>query len=106
MYNFTMDTEQLIAHGRARFEHAAARRLLREKYHAKLTFAHAGGMWRAGPELLSVLAVCPNDDAVIMDLYENPVRITVKKLQSMAQQRWQEQMTAWLIEHDQLSKNR
>jgi hypothetical protein len=101
-----MDTEQLIAHGRARFEHAAARRLLREKYQAKLTFAHAGGMWRAGPELLTVLSVCVDEDAVLMDLYENPVRITVKELRDIAQQRWQEQMTAWLIEHDQLSKNR
>jgi len=101
-----MDTEQLIAHGRARFEHSAARRLLQEKYQAKLTFAHAGGMWRAGPELLTVLAVCVDEDAVLMDLYENPVKITVKELQGIAYQRWQEKMTAWLIEHDQLSKNR
>jgi len=101
-----MDTEQLIAHGRARFEHSAARRLLREKYQAKLTFAHAGGMWRAGPELLTVLAVCTDDSAVILDLYDTPVKISVKELQDIAQQRWQEQMTAWLIEHDQLCKNR
>ena len=101
-----MDTEQLITHGRSRFDHAAARRLLKEKYQAKLTFAHAGGMWRAGPELLTVLAVCVDDSAVLVDLYENPVRITVKELQDLARQRWQEQMTAWLIEHDQLSKNR
>jgi len=101
-----MDTEQLITYGRARFEHSAARRLLKEKYQAKFIFAHAGGMWRAGPELLTVLAVCPDNNSVIMDLYENPVRITVKELQDLAQQRWQEQMTAWLIEHDQLSKNR
>ena len=101
-----MDTEQLITHGRARFEHSAARRLLKEKYQAKLTFAHAGGMWRAGPELLTVLAVCPDDNSVIMDLYENPVRITVKELQGLAQQRWQEQMTAWLVEYKQLNKQR
>jgi hypothetical protein len=35
-----MDTEQLVAHGRARFEHESARRTLREKYQAKLTFAY------------------------------------------------------------------
>ena len=101
-----MDTDQLITHGRARFEHAVARRLLKEKYQAKLTFAHAGGMWRAGPELIAVLQACPDESAVIADLYENPVRIKVKELHTMAQQRWQEQMTAWLIEHDQLCKNR
>ena len=101
-----MDTEQLIAYGRARFEHAAARRLLQEKYQAKLTFAYAGGMWRAGPELLTVLAVCVDDSSVILDLYGTPVKVSVKELRDISQQRWQEQMTAWLVEHDQLCKNR
>jgi len=61
-----MDTDQLIAHSRARFEHEAARRTLREKYQAKLTFAHAGGMWQAGPELLSVLNCCTMDREVVI----------------------------------------
>jgi hypothetical protein len=30
-----MDTDQLIRHSRARFDHVAARRLLKEKYQAK-----------------------------------------------------------------------
>jgi hypothetical protein len=101
-----MDTDQLIAHGRARFEHAAARRLLKEKYQAKMTFAYAGGMWQAGPDLLNVLSVCPDAEAVIVDLYGVPVRITVNELRELAQQRWQEQMTAWLIEHDALAQQR
>jgi len=101
-----MDTDQLIAHGRARFEHAAARRLLNEKYQAKMTFAHAGGMWQAGPELLTLLAVCPDAEAVILDLYQTPVRITVAELRDLALGRWQEQMTAWLIEHDALAQQR
>jgi hypothetical protein len=101
-----MDTDQLIAHGRARFEHAAARRLLKEKYQAKMTFAYAGGMWQAGPELLSLLAVCPDAETVILDLYQTPVRITVSELRDLVLQRWQEQMTAWLIEHDALAQQR
>ena len=101
-----MNTDDLIAHARARFDHAAARRTLKEKYAARMLFAYQGGMFQAGPELLTVLSVCVDEDAVLMDLYENPVRITVKELRDIAQQRWQEQMTAWLIEHDKLSKNR
>jgi hypothetical protein len=101
-----MNTDQLIAHGRARFEHAAARRLLNEKYQAKMTFAHAGGMWQAGPELLTLLAVCPDAEAVILDLYQTPVRITVAELRDLVLERWQEQMTAWLIEHDALAQQR
>ncbi len=102
-----MDTDQLIAHSRARFEHEAARRTLREKYQAKLTFAHAGGMWSAGPELLSVLNCCTMDqEVVIQDLYHNPVRVNTRELWNLAAERWQECMNAWLTEYDQINKNR
>ena len=102
-----MDTDQLIAHSRARFEHEAARRTLREKYQAKLTFAYGGGMWRAGPELLTMLSVCPDrESAVILDLYETPVQVNVNDLEQAAQQRWQEQMNGWLAEHTEMSKQR
>ena len=101
-----MDTESLIAHARARFDHAAARRTLKEKYEARMIFGHAGGLWRAGPELQTTLLTCPDSTAVILDLYENPIRIDTKELYAMSQQRWQEQMNAWLVEHDELSKKR
>ena len=102
-----MDTDQLITHSRARFEHEAARRTLREKYQAKLTFAHAGGMWSAGPELLSVLNCCIMDkEVVIQDLYHNPVRVNTRELWNLAAERWQECMNAWLTEYDQINKNR
>ena len=102
-----MDTDQLIAHSRARFEHEAARRTLREKYQAKLTFAHAGGMWSAGPELLTVLNCCTMDrDVVIQDLYHSPVRVNTRELYNLAAERWQECMNAWLTEYEQLNRNR
>ena len=101
-----MDTDQLIAHGRARFEHAAARRLLKEKYQAKMLFAHAGGMWRAGPDLLAVLATCRDSRAVLLDCYDVPVQVTVEELSGMAYQRWQEQMTAWMMDHQALQDRR
>ncbi len=97
----------MIAHSRARFDHQTARRLLKEKYEARMLFAYAGGMWRAGPELLTMLSVCPDrESAVILDLYENPIRINVGDLEMAVQQRWQEQMNAWLVEHDANNKKR
>jgi len=101
-----MDTDQLITHSRARFEHAAAKRLLQERYQAKLLFAHAGGMWQAGPELLNLLSVCQDAEAVILDLYQTPVRIAVAELRDLALRRWQEQMTAWLIEYESIVRQR
>jgi len=101
-----MDTNELVSHARARFDHEASRRVLREKYQAKMLFAHAGGMWRAGPELQTTLFTCPDAEAVILDLYDNPVRVKTKELLAQSQQRWQEQMNAWLVEHEQNQKRR
>lgn len=101
-----MDTENLIAHARARFDHATAKRVLREKYEARMIFAHDGGMWRAGPELINILATVPPGDAVLLDLYETPVKVNPEELRRLAMQRWQEQMNAWLAEHNELSKKR
>jgi hypothetical protein len=103
-----METD-LLSHSRARFNHEAARRVLKEKYEAKMLFAYRGGMWRAGPELLSALNNCRIDDkaeVVLLDLYETPVKIQTQELWNQAAQRWQEQMNAWLAEFEQLSQQR
>jgi hypothetical protein len=101
-----MDTDQLISHARSRFDHAVARRVLKEKYQAKMIFAHAGGMWSAGPELLNTLMCCPGTESILLDLYGNPVKIITTELFNQAQQRWQEQMNAWLVEYEELGKKR
>lgn len=102
-----MDTDNLIAQSRARFEHAAAKRTLKEKYQGKFTFAFNGGMWLAGPELLTILNCCTMDkEIVLLDLYENPIKINTKELWNLAAERWQEQMNAWLVEYEELNKLR
>jgi hypothetical protein len=102
-----MNTDQLISHSRARFDHQVARRVLKEKYQARMLFAYNGGMWRAGPELLTLLqAIAVQDDVVLEDLYEIPIKVNPLELQHLALDRWQEQMNAWLIEHDESSKKR
>jgi hypothetical protein len=101
-----MNTDELVTHARARFDHAAARRTLREKYQAKLTFAHAGGMWSAGPALLAVLAACTGPTSVVLDLYDTPVIVVPNEFRDLVRSHWQEQMTAWLLEYEELNKNR
>lgn len=101
-----MDTDALLTHARARFDHESARRVLKEKYEAKMIFAHAGGMWKAGPELQTTLLTCPDPEAVILDLYETPVKVNTRELFSLSQQRWQEQMNGWLVDFDSLSQQR
>ena len=102
-----MDTDNLITHARARFEHAVAKRTLKEKYQGKLTFAYRGGMWRAGPELNAMIFTCGcMGEVVLPDLYDNPVKIDTKELMELSQERFNEQMNAWYIEYEEQTKNR
>ena len=101
-----MTTENIVATARARFDHEAAKRTLKEKYQAKLTFAHNGGLWLAGPELLSTLSACVGPTSVLLDLYDTPVKVTPNEFRDLVRGHWQEQMVTWLVEYESLSKNR
>jgi hypothetical protein len=102
-----MNTENIIAHARARFDHESAKRVLKEKYQAKLIFAYRGGMWQAGPELNSTIFTCGRQgEVVLLDLYDTPVKIDTKELMALSQERFNEQMNAWLVEFEQQTKNR
>ena len=101
-----MNTENIVATARARFDHEAAKRVLKEKYQAKLTFAYNGGLWQAGPELLATLSACTGPTSVLLDLYDTPIRLVPNEFRDQVRSHWQEQMNAWLVEHEELSKNR
>ena len=101
-----MNTDELISHGRARFEHVATRRLLKEKYQAKLVFGLNGGMFKATPEMIVFLSLYGNERIVVQDLYENPVEVNAKELGDLMRTRLQEQMNAWLLEHEELNRKR
>ena len=97
----------MISHARARFDHAQAKQVLKEKYQAKMLFAYAGGMWKAGSELHSTIFTCGRmGEIVLPDLYENPVKVDSKELLALSQERWNEQMTAWHLEYEELNKKR
>ena len=101
-----MDTDALIAHARARFDHAAARRVLKEKYEARLIFAYNGGMFRAAPELLAFVQSWPIDELYLKDLYDNPVEVDKQVFLVRLQQHYHEQMNAWHNEYTEMQKKR
>lgn len=101
-----MDSNELVKQSRARFDHEAARRNLREKYQARMIFAHNGGMFRASPELLTLLKMYPDRNIILEDLYQNPIAVNANELIDIVAARWQEQMNAWLVEYTEMSRQR
>jgi hypothetical protein len=98
--------ENLVTQIRIRFDHEAARKTLREKYQAKMTFGWNGGMFRATPEMITFLSLYGDQRIVVQDLYENPVEVNAQELCDHMRTRLQEQMNAWLVEWNQLQKQR
>ena len=101
-----MDTNNLVKQARSRFDHAAANRVLKEKYEARMIFAHAGGMFKSTPETITFLSLYNTEDIVLLDLYDNPVKVNAADLKDEMQKRWYEQMNAWLAEWSDLRKQR
>jgi len=91
---------------KARFDHEAAKQVLREKYEAKLLFAHQGGMFRAGPELIVLLNSYDTGEMVILDEFNNPTKVTRLALLDETKQRYQEQLNAWMVELAEQSRQR
>ena len=89
-----------------RFDHEAAKQTLREKYEAKLLFAHQGGMFRAGPELIVLLNSYDTGEMVILDEFKNPTKVTRLALLDETKQRYQEQLNAWMVELAEISRER
>ena len=101
-----MNTNDLVSHSRARFDHHKARIVLKEKYQAKLHFAYRGGMFRAAPDMIVFLNLYHGQTLVLEDLYENPINVDANELCEMMKSRFQEQMNAWMLDYEQLDQNR
>ena len=71
-----MDTKTLIADAKARFNHNSAKAYLAEKYNSKLIIADQGGLWKADTQTISILHALTEDEVVLIDTFNNPVKVS------------------------------
>lgn len=104
----TQDIEEAVQNVRRYFDHDAAKQTLKEKYEAKMLFAAFGGMWKAGPGLISLLSIYSGlrETIVLPDEYGNPCEVNTKELFDLVSERYQEQMQGWIHEYTELQKQR
>jgi hypothetical protein len=103
-----MDTKTLLANARARFNHNSAKAYLAEKYNSKLIVADQGGLWRADPQTITFLATYtgPNTEIVLIDTFNNPVKINHRDLLDKLQQTYISVMEEWHAEWKELENKR
>lgn len=101
-----MDTKTLISEAKARFAHNSAKDYLKEKYEAKLLVAEQGGLWRADQETISFLTALLNEEVVLMDTFNNPVKVNRQDLKDKLCETYYRVMNEWHDEWKELESKR
>jgi len=101
-----MDTEDLIKEAKARFSHNSAKAQLADKYKSKLSIAEQGGLWNITPELLSFLASLEQERVVIIDTFNNPVKVDRRELLVKLLTTYNSVMEQWHKEWTELENKR
>jgi hypothetical protein len=101
-----MDTKTLITEAKARFAHNSAKDYLKEKYNAKLLVAEQGGLWRADKETISFLTAFLNEEVVLMDTFDNPVKVNRQDLKDKLCETYYRVMNEWHDEWKELESKR
>lgn len=101
-----MDLTELINDSKARFSFNDQKQQLKNKYESKLIFAEQGGLWKASSELLTLLSTHSDKTIIILDLYENPIKIDRIQLLSKATATYNEIMDEWYNEYEEVKNYR
>lgn len=101
-----MDTEKLIQEARARFSHNSAKHYLKEKYEARLIVADQNGLWKADVPTLTFLSSSFYEEVILVDTFENPVKVNRKLLLDKLLEVYDTTMEAWLKEWQELENKR
>lgn len=101
-----MDVNQLIAESKARFSHQSNKEYLKNKYKAKLIFGNQGGLWTASTELIGHLTSCHAKQLVLLDNYENPIKVDRLELLREATYVYNLVMNEWHLEYSSLESKR
>ena len=101
-----MDTKSLIADAKARFNHNSAKAQLKDKYDSKLIVADQNGLWRADLETINFLNATTDEQVVIIDTFDNPVKVERALLMEKLLATYKQVMTDWHNEWSELEKKR
>lgn len=101
-----MDTKSLIADAKARFNHNSAKAYLKEKYDNKLIIADQGGLWKADMLTISFLSSFKDKEIVLIDTFNNPVKVNRVTLLSTLQKTYNQVMTDYFNEWVELEGKR
>lgn len=101
-----MDTNELINDLKIRFNHNSAKDYLKNKYESKLIVADQGGLWKATIEIISFLSTSNQEQIVLMDSFNNPVKVDRILLLNKLTNIYNQVTNEWYTEWSELERQR
>lgn len=101
-----MDIKNLLAESKARFNHNSAKAYLAEKFKSKLIVAEQGGLWKADAETILLLNSFISANLILVDTFNNPVKVNRQQLLEKLQQTYDTTMEQWYAEWQILESKR
>ena len=101
-----MDTKSLITEAKARFNHNSTKAYLKDKYDSKFIVADQNGLWRANLETINFLTATLNKEVIIIDTFNNPVKVIRQELLDKLNSVYKTTMEEWYAEWVELEKKR
>jgi LysM repeat protein len=101
-----MDIKNLLAESKARFNHNSAKAYLAEKFKSKLIVAEQGGLWKADAETILLLNSFTTANLILVDTFNNPVKVNRQQLLEKLQQTYDTTMEQWYAEWQILESKR
>jgi hypothetical protein len=101
-----MNVENLLAESKIRFDFISQKNQLKEKYQSKMIFADQGGLWISSLNFISELNGIDDEIIILLDNYENPIKVNRKQLLDKAKENYNNMITQWYEEYSLLKNNR
>jgi len=101
-----MDITTLISDAKARFSHNSAKAYLKDKYDSKFIIASQSGLWKANLTTISFLNATSEDIVIVIDNFDNPVKVNRVELLTSLTETYTRVMTEWHAEWSELENKR
>jgi hypothetical protein len=108
-----MSADTFVKRARDRFSHHDSRQYLIEKYQNRLQLTHSGSLFKVTHELIALLRQPLIDDTdlsldtiIILDVYNNPVKVNRPEMLKLATETYSQIMSQWHEEYTKLSELR
>jgi hypothetical protein len=102
-----MTVELIKQISKARYLHTVAKLTAKENHVAQLLLTAQGGSFRVTCELIAFLSITKlGDTTVILDIYDNPIKVDRKLLLATAIELYSSVMDSWATAVDEINKQR